>query len=337
MSEEQNIATTTPPEGETPKAPNTTTPKKVFKKERKGKFFRDLVAELAVVDDNFSLLLLSGEPFTESIRKPWSFVYKLKSGKVLEKRDCLGAFPKQMEGLFLSQDKPKYKVTYHRKERVNIEKIDALGPSLKGGRLRVELVNGWELEGDVNEVAKYYTNLQITPTQNVCLYIHALADYHIVREGDGTVPPRVKFPPHPEHRKEKATEPAEPSGPKIDHSNLEWWALLSEETRRQNVNAKIKIVLREIPAEAREMGDIVWMPMQNQPTGLPAGIALAPAPMDLVVTKKSWKAALKKGSDVKTQTGLPPIFVIEALIGIQQGRLAAVATGIQIAESKPKA
>jgi hypothetical protein len=103
------------------------------------------------------------------------------------------------------------------------------------------------------------------------------------------------------------------------------------------VNAKIKIVLREIPAETREMGDIVWIPMQNQPKDLPAGIALAPVPLDLVVTKKSWKIALKKADDVKTQTGLPPIYIIEALIGIQQGRLAAVATGIQIAESKPKA
>jgi hypothetical protein len=158
MSEEQQIE---------PKP----TAKKTFKKERKGKFFRDMVGELTLTDDSFALILLTGEPFTGEILKPWSFVFKLKNGKILEKRDCIGAFPKQLDSLLLSRDKPSYKVTYHRNERTNVDKISALDPSLKAGRLRVELVNGWEVEGDVNEIAQRTACVSIvtlSPTIKSC-------------------------------------------------------------------------------------------------------------------------------------------------------------------------
>jgi sRNA-binding regulator protein Hfq len=326
MSEEQKVE------------PSPSTPPKKFKREHKGKFFRDMVGEIVLDHENFVMLLLTGEPFTGEIHKLWSYAFKLKDGKMLEKRDCLGAFPKNFSELILSREKPKHEVAYHRKDRINAEKIEALDQSLKGGRLHITLVNGWEIEGDVKEIAKFYVHLQVKPEEAVCLYRHAITDYQILREGDGSVLPRPKLPPsEPKPKKEKLASPQPaPTGPKIDYSKPEWWAILSGEPRRQNVNAKIKIVLREIPAEAREMGDIVWIPMQNQPKDLPSGLTLAPSPLDLVVTTKSWKIALKKGAEVKANTGLPPIYIVEALIGIQQGRLAAVATGIQIAESKPK-
>lgn len=327
MSDEQKVEVA-------PQATPTSESAPKYKKERKGKFFRDLVAEKALTDPQTSLYLITGEPFTGELQKATPFAFRLADNQKLEKRDCLGVLPKSVDTLLLSKDKPKQPVAYHRRERVNFDKIEALDPSLKGGRLRLSLASGWELEGDVEAIAKFYVVLQLDTSTTIQLYRHAITDYEVVREGDGTVPKRERIEPAPPKPKKPKPEPT-PQEPKIDFSKLEWWALLAAETRRQNVNAKIKLVLREIPAEAREMGDIIWIPLQNTPKDLPAGIALAPSPLDLVVTKKSWKGAAKKAMEIKTQTGVAPIFVFEALIGIQQGRLAAVATGIQVVEGKP--
>ena len=101
------------------------------------------------------------------------------------------------------------------------------------------------------------------------------------------------------------------------------------------INAKIKLVLKEVPDSIRDVGDLVWIPLQNQPSGLPPGLTLEAAPLDLVVPKKMWSTAQKKLAELKAQ-GQVVYQIIEAAIGIQQNRLAAVAISVQVIEGKTK-
>jgi len=102
------------------------------------------------------------------------------------------------------------------------------------------------------------------------------------------------------------------------------------------VNARLKIVLRESPTNLEEMKKMVMIPLQNQPKAVPGKIELPETPVNLVITNKMWNKASKKAKNFLTETGLAPIYVIETLIGIEKGKLIAVANGIQVIQRKSK-
>jgi ProQ/FINO family len=99
-----------------------------------------------------------------------------------------------------------------------------------------------------------------------------------------------------------------------------------------SIAAKLTLTLREIPP-TREAEGFVYLALQNEPRGLPAGVHLAPAPVFLGVPLKAWKRAVSQAQGL-AQQGKPFVLVIDAHIGLQGEALLAVSKGIQVVEGK---
>lgn len=102
------------------------------------------------------------------------------------------------------------------------------------------------------------------------------------------------------------------------------------------VNGKLKLVLRQEPSRVMSMGDgLMWIALENAPK-VPGGkVELGGCYIDLLVTAKMWKKSVKKFNALLESTGLTPLRIVEAQVGIRDGRLAAFATSIQITPGKP--
>jgi hypothetical protein len=98
------------------------------------------------------------------------------------------------------------------------------------------------------------------------------------------------------------------------------------------VTATLKLVLRDLP-ETREHDGLVHLALTNEPRGLPAGLTLAPSPLALACAVKQWKNACTKAEQVRA-TGLPPLLIVEAHVGVQDGSLVGLVKGIQVVEGK---
>ena len=111
------------------------------------------------------------------------------------------------------------------------------------------------------------------------------------------------------------------------------WKALQKEIQRTMVNVKLKVVLRELPANIQELDDMVWIPLESYAKVVPGGVQLPNTSIDLLITKKMWKKAQKSAFAIQEEKGTP-IHIIEALIGIKENKLSAVASTIQVMAAK---
>ena len=98
------------------------------------------------------------------------------------------------------------------------------------------------------------------------------------------------------------------------------------------VTATLKLVLRELP-ETREQDGLVHMALTNEPRGLPKDVTLAPSPLALACPVKQWRTALSRAEQVRA-SGLPPLLIVEAHVGVQGVSLVGLVKGIQVVEGK---
>ena len=98
------------------------------------------------------------------------------------------------------------------------------------------------------------------------------------------------------------------------------------------VTATLKFVLREIPA-SREHDGLVYLGLHNVPKGVPARVHLDEAPLLVACTSKMWRTALQRTQALATSG--PPLWIVEAHVGVQEGALLAVVKGIQVLAGKP--
>jgi hypothetical protein len=101
------------------------------------------------------------------------------------------------------------------------------------------------------------------------------------------------------------------------------------------VNATLKFVLREVPA-SREHEGMVYLALQNVPKGVPSRVQLAEAPLSVACTSKMWRTALQR-TQAHAANGRPPLWIVEAHVGVHDGVLLAVVKGIQVVAGQPAA
>ena len=100
------------------------------------------------------------------------------------------------------------------------------------------------------------------------------------------------------------------------------------------VTATLKFVLREIPA-SREHDGLVYLALHNVPKGVPARVHLDDASLLVACTSKMWRTTLQR-TQALAASG-PPLWIVEAHVGVQEGALLAVVKGIQVVAGKPAA
>ena len=100
------------------------------------------------------------------------------------------------------------------------------------------------------------------------------------------------------------------------------------------VTATLKFVLREIPA-SQEHDGLVYLALHNVPKGVPARVQLADASLLVACPSKLWRTALQR-TQALAASG-PPLWIVEAHVGVQEGALLAVVKGIQVVAGKPPA
>jgi hypothetical protein len=100
------------------------------------------------------------------------------------------------------------------------------------------------------------------------------------------------------------------------------------------VTATLKFVLREIPA-SQEHDGLVYLALHSVPKGVPARVHLDEAPLSVACTSKLWRTALQR-TQALAASG-PPLWIVEAHVGVQEGMLLAVVKGIQVLAGKPPA
>jgi sRNA-binding regulator protein Hfq len=316
----------------------------------------DSVAKRLRDDHSAYLLTVDGRRVGPELVGEGRYTYYLEDKTGLAKTDCVGAFPPDIDSLIASKGHPVRQVSVSRAERFNEAKMRVLYPEHRLGlSLKVILVNGWELVGKIETARQFFVELRLSEEKTVHLYRHAIFDYEWADGEPPAVSPeqerktqqqRKALLTHPNQTKKKAQSVVAPTPvPKVEAKSavpVVWYEPLLTLWREQNeaertiMNAKLKLVLREIPPTLREVGDAVWLPLQNQPKDVPGGFELSSMPVELVITKKMWKGALKKAQEQKQQTGNEAIYIFEALIGMHQNRFCALVSGIQLAESKPK-
>ena len=98
------------------------------------------------------------------------------------------------------------------------------------------------------------------------------------------------------------------------------------------VTASLKFVLREVPA-SRESDGMVYLALQNVPKGVPAQVHLAEAPLSVACTSKLWRTALQR-TQALAASGPPPLWIVEAHVGVHDGALLGVVKGIQVVAGK---
>jgi hypothetical protein len=101
------------------------------------------------------------------------------------------------------------------------------------------------------------------------------------------------------------------------------------------VNATLKFVLREVPA-SREHEGMVYLALHNVPKGVPARVQLAETPLSVACTSKMWRTALQR-TQAHAASGRPPLWIVEAHVGVHDGALLAVVKGIQVVAGQPEA
>ncbi len=101
------------------------------------------------------------------------------------------------------------------------------------------------------------------------------------------------------------------------------------------VTASLKFVLREVPA-SREHDGMVYLALQNVPKGVPARVHLAEAPLSVACTSKVWRTALQR-TQALAASGPPPLWIVEAHVGVHDGALLGVVKGIQVVAGKAAA
>jgi len=99
-----------------------------------------------------------------------------------------------------------------------------------------------------------------------------------------------------------------------------------------HVTATLKFVLRDLP-ETREEGGMVSLALTNEPRGLPKDCALASSPLTVTCAVKQWRTALSRAEQVRA-SGLPPLLIVEAHVGVQGVSLVGLVKGIQVVEGK---
>jgi hypothetical protein len=100
------------------------------------------------------------------------------------------------------------------------------------------------------------------------------------------------------------------------------------------VTATLKFVLRELPA-SREHDGMVYLALHNVPKGVPARVHLDEVPLSVACTSKMWRTALQR-TQALAASG-PPLWIVEAHVGVQEGALLAVVKGIQVVAGKSPA
>ena len=100
------------------------------------------------------------------------------------------------------------------------------------------------------------------------------------------------------------------------------------------VTATLKFVLREIPA-SQEHDGLVYLALHNMPKGVPARVHLDDARLLVACPSKLWRTALQRTEALATSG--PPLWIVEAHVGVQEGALLAVVKGIQVLAGKPPA
>ena len=100
------------------------------------------------------------------------------------------------------------------------------------------------------------------------------------------------------------------------------------------VTATLKFVLREIPA-SQEHDGLVYLALHNVPKGVPARVHLDETPLVVGCPSKLWRTALQRTQALAASR--PPLWIVEAHVGVQEGALLAVVKGIQVVAGKPPA
>ena len=98
------------------------------------------------------------------------------------------------------------------------------------------------------------------------------------------------------------------------------------------VTATLKLVLRDLP-DVQEHDGLVHMALTNEPRGLPKDVSLPMSPLALACPVKQWRTACTKAEQVRA-TGLPPLLIVEAHVGVQGSSLVGLVKGIQIVPGK---
>ena len=98
------------------------------------------------------------------------------------------------------------------------------------------------------------------------------------------------------------------------------------------VTATLKFVLREVPA-SQEHDGLIYLALHNMPKGVPARVHLDETPLFVACTSKMWRTALQR-TPALAASG-PPLWIVEAHGGVQEGALLAAIKGIQVLAGKP--
>jgi sRNA-binding regulator protein Hfq len=294
---------------------------------------RDLTLERYRTAPAVHLVLTDGTTLCAALHTIGMYDFTLLDGRTIAKLACIGVFPRTMVTRLPPPTPLVDAIATQRTARVQYAKIRRLQARKHlGCRLHVRLVNGWELEGTVVALNAYHLALRVATQQRVDVFRHAIVDYTILTMAPERPADHARGPQRQQRAARCATARRPPS-----HPVFPWPTLSSEETRRAMINAKLKLVLHTVPAPDREVAGLFWIPLENQPTAVPGNVELPPTPVDLLLPKKLWQRATVRAEAVRVETGTAPLHIIEALIGIKDGRLVAVASGIQVLPGKTAA
>lgn len=306
---------------------------------------RDLTLERSRTDPQAQLILADGTALRDALQHIATYDFTLTDGRTLAKTACLGVFPLALAGLLRSTAHPVQAIAAKPRARVNAAKIRQLQARTHlGCLLNVRLVNGWEWEGTVVAVNPYHLALQGADQQRIDLFRHAIADYEIVQAaadhaaGQAIVQRWQQRQTRWQQR--QAQRPpagqATPSTPRRP-APAGLWQALTQETPRTMVNATLKVVLRDVPTTLREVDGLIWIPLENQANAVPGGVELPPTWVDLLIPTTMWQRAATRAAAAQAETSTVPLYIVEALIGLKDGRLAAVARGVPVVPGKAPA
>jgi sRNA-binding regulator protein Hfq len=279
------------------------------------------------------IALTDGTTLRERVASYNLHYFRLEDGRVFFKLAVIGVFPREGQDLILRRDHPVVPIARKTAERPNYLKAKRLDSRFMKCTLRLLLANGWEVGGVLKNTSRWILVLKARERGIISLYRHGIVDAWVEAAPPGksleylssilTAP----LTPTP------SSSPASPKPAPVRSTDVKdpWPKLVAKE--RVSVNAKLKMTLQELPAPQREVGDFFWYAMKNEPKGVPAGITLSAGPLDVLISKKLLKNAQKKAQELK-QAGQSPVYLLEAFVGVQEGRLAAVASGLQVVAGK---
>lgn len=298
------------------------------------------------------LVSLTGQLTKTPLKRVTQTNFELEDDRLVRKLDCIGAFYQDVDEVIASRGGELVAISNNPLTRYGTQRFLQFDRRKHiGAVVGVDLANGWRVEGLLGIWTRFTFSVKVASERWVHLFRHAVINFEVLQP-QGEHPESARYLDRYDEmlakrkarraayagtrtRKPKAKTPAQakPAEPE-PLSGDALWAALSADVERTVVNAKIKVVMREVP-EAREVGKLVWFALSNQPKGVPGGVELEEMALDLVVTGKMWRKTVKKADKIREDTGREPIHVIEAMIGMRDGKLVSVASGIQVMESKP--